>query len=689
MFKTGRGVSSVLLLMAAMMVWEGQAADQWWPMPLVTQGILAAGHVPGGEGGQRPQMVAIDGTDGSFILYGTDVGGLFRSVDGGKIFVPANVGIEACGIVGLAIDPRNKNRALAIGDGGGNQYNIYGGVHLTTNQGQTWSRKLGRWLDGVGHGRQNGRDQVAYDPVSFDATAGYCKTAYWVSEDDRQDAGGSLWRSSDGGETWSKRCEKAQYGGADDADTLLAVHPTSGVVYLANKNGFYRSSDGGATFAKVQTGAVRSLAVAPAEPNAVWTSIGSTLYKSTDSGVTFQTMTTSGIANIHNLKVCPINPQRMQASNSGEDNKPYSSLNGGATWTVCAKDMALSFIPPSILQNSRCCSRAWHPTNPKVLWATGPGDILSKSTDGGATLKWAANGINNIMIGSSFNFNSQNPDIVYLGFQDYNGARTTNSGKTWEFINLSKNSSDGDAWGWVYGGYAASASVMFGGNKPYNSGACNLWITFDGGITTVKKVDKLGGIRVAYGDPVDGHVFFCWNQRSEDAGTNWTAMTECAGVFTHDPVTKALYGAKGSNVVRSTDKGATWQVVAQLPANVADVARDAANDRLWLAAGNKLYRCDGPRYDQTEVKTSSTVHSVAVDPKNPQRLFVAGGPGTWRKGGNAVSHSKDGGATWSALCNRTDLGYDGGNCGSWVRVHPVTGRAWVGTCCYGMWQFGK
>jgi hypothetical protein len=685
--KTKNRLGKGCIAVACLLTFSVFANEQWEAMPLTTSAQLAAGIVPGGEGCQRPQMVAIDGVDGRFILYGTDVGGLFRSVNGGINFEPANVGLETCGIVGLAIDPFNSQRALAIGDGGGNQYNLYAGVYLTTNQGQTWSRKLTRWLDGIGHGRQNGRDQVAFDRASYDSVADYCQTAYWVSEDDQQDSGGAFWRSTNGGVSWSKRCEQTEYDGADDAYSLLAIHPTQGIVYIANKNGFYRSVDGGATFSQIKSGAVRSLDVISAEPNSVWISIGSTLYKSIDSGVSFSTVTTSGIANIYHLKVCPTNPSRMVAGDSGDSNKPYYSHDGGATWTVCAKDMELSWIPTSILGNSRCCSRVWHPTDPDLLWSTGPGDTATLSDDGGATLHWAGNGINNVMLGSTFSFNPHDADLVYLGFQDYNTARTTDGGETWNFINLSKDNNDGDAWGWVYGAYAASSQVMFGANTAYNSNEYELWITFDGGVTTIKKVDNLSGLKVCYGDPSDSDVLFCWNQRSTNGGVNWSTMSGCQGVFTHDASINTLYGADGASLVSSTDNGTTWQVLATLPSSITDVARDHLNDRIWVAAGDKLYRCNGPAYTAVQVGTSSSVDSVAVDPNNVSRVIVCGGPGTWRKVFNVIRMSTDGGSNWISLNNRTDLGADGGNCASWVRVHPVTGDIWVGTCCYGMWRF--
>jgi hypothetical protein len=80
--------------------------------------------------------------------------------------------------------------------------------------------------------------------------------------------------------------------------------------------------------------------------------------------------------------------------------------------------------------------------------------------------------------------------------------------------------------------------------------------------------------------------------------------------------------------------------------------------------------------------------SVAVDPQDEQRIYVAGTPGNWRRIDSAVVRSVDGGLTWEKLNDRSDLQYDGGNCATWCRVNPLNRDLWVATSCFGMWRFG-
>lgn len=671
---------------------RAQSEWVWQPISMVSPADLMAGVYPGGEGCQYPQVIAMDAIDGSFILYGTDVGGMYRSTNGGRRFQPCNIGVETTGAVGFAMDPRHLDRCLAIGDGGGNQFNIFGGVHLSTNRAATWSRSLTKWLDGnYNWDITKAREQVAYDASSFSQGLGYCTIAYWAEEGNPQEPGGKLYKTFNGGSGWFAVAAPAAYGGADGAHSCIKVHPALGYVYIANTNGFYRSIDGGTNFTRVLSGSFKSLDVIASAPDSVWIARAgtATILRSFDAGATFTSFPAAGIGQIFGLKVSPVDATRLLASDASRNNQRFYSVNGGTNWTACGKDMSRCWFPPSILYDDRSRSHVWHPTNAAAAWGAGPGDIISRTTNSGALLSWANNGNNGIMLGGGFNFNPANPDTVYFGSQDYNGALTTNGGKTWDFINLSINNTDNDPWGWVYGAYAADSRLLFGGNRAYGQSAYQLWITFDRGANSSMKVANLTGLQVSYGDPADTNVLFCWSYRSADRGQTWTQMNGCQGVFTHDRLRNTLYGANGTAVVSSTNKGVSWTTVATLSANVLDVAVAAGSNRLYVVTAGNLWRCDSPGYAPVQItQPNGSASSVAVDPKDEQCVFVAGTPGTWRKMDCTVVRSTNGCLTWEKLNNRADLQYDGGNCASWCRVHPRTRDLWVGTVCFGMWRFG-
>ncbi len=684
-------------------------AEKWQAIPMVTQEFLDSNSGPGGEGCQRIQCLAIDSQDGNLILVGTDVGGLFRSLDGGKSFTPCNYGYGSTGSSGFAIDPRNSNRILSVGDNSAKD-NV-NGIYISTNKGESWQQVLAK--------SNGGRDEwspICFDASSYDEKLGYCTTAYWLQELNKNEPGGQLYKSEDGGVSWLKISDSKAYGGSSK-QRHIATNPENGNVYVATKNGFYVSEDGGKTFEPRLDGDFNSLAMIPSQPNSVWLTTSSELLKSTDGGKTFAKVNATGAEDgFYRLAVSPVDPNYMYTVSPDPDGREwFYSYDGGLTWKRSKYDVSESWIPASIRYSGKSIQLIWHPVNKDVAFSI-CGDVIAKSSDGAKTFVWNSYGINNIMIGGAFNFGVPNADIMYFASQDYNGGLTKDGGKTWEFINLTisntKNAvrpggDDSDPWGWVYGGFSPDGKTIFGGNKEYMDNKYDLWISFDGGKTSVRKVKDLGGQQVSLCDPTNTSVLFCWNQRSADGGQTWKQMEGCSGVYTVSAGDdKYLFGVSGKSVVRSVDHGETWQKMLTLPMTsgyVYDVAYDHINDKIWaVGKDHKVYVCDGPTYVPVSVASrlpkdqlGDTIKSsaIAIDPVDPSIIYVgACGTGLIAQRNNGVCRSVDGGETWESLtCNskyEPAPGVTAAQMASALRVHPGTRDLWIGSCCYGFWKIG-
>ncbi|MDD5349056.1 MAG: hypothetical protein PHQ12_02475 [Chthoniobacteraceae bacterium] len=663
----------------------GPAFGQTWePVPLITAESRAAG-VRGGEGCQWPQAIAVEPQQGKRLLFGTDVGGIYRSEDGGLTWQPSNTGLDARGVSAFAFDPANPSRALLVAANSIEE--PFHGIYLSTDGGISWKNTQPYGNKGF----RDFREQVCFDRTSADQPAKLTRVAYWSAAATKA-RGPGFFKTENGGATWREIPQTGELLG----ECILKTHPLKGWIYAGGKNGLYVSRDQGIHFSKVFEIAVTGLDVAAKQPDCVYISTATDVYVSKDSGETFAAISSSrfpptqhgGVGRLH---VSPANPGRMVIENSeGKYNLVrYVTHDGGNTWGRTQFALKQSFIP----YNNRQMILAWHPSDPDIAYANG-GDFVTRTTDGGKTWAWSNSGNCGLMVGSSFQFNAANPDLVFVPSQDYDGSISSDAGRTWKYIGVS-----GQHWGgFTYGGYGFSMDRIAAGSRPGWSGKTELRIN-DGG-KIVKTGIELNGIPIGTGDPRDPDIAFLYDYRTADGGKTWTAMAGCAGVLTFDPANpQLLYGAKGPSVLLSKDHGETWVETCRLPkSSVRDIAVDPAHGYLYITSN------DGTLYLRSSNSLPEDItrrlpadqfgnrggYSVATDPVNPSIVYVVRPGNTYAKD-TAVVRSTDAGKTWVSLIRSLRLGSgldgaDGGREAMWVRVHPKSRYAYTASNCYGLWR---
>jgi hypothetical protein len=131
---------------------------------------------------------------------------------------------------------------------------------------------------------------------------------------------------------------------------------------------------------------------------------------------------------------------------------------------------------------------------------------------------------------------------------------------------------------------------------------------------------------------------------------------------------------------------------------VNDLAFDHERDRLYAAAGGRLFQIDaatGKVDDVTDRLPADQfgqrcVGTVAVDPVDAAVVYAGGARNVYATDVSVV-RSTDAGATWQGLTKSARLGnssgIDGGREAIAMRVHPKTRVLYVGTGCYGMWRY--
>lgn len=150
-----------------------------------------------------------------------------------------------------------------------------------------------------------------------------------------------LWKSTDGGDTWSDLTNNAGMPELPIGKIGVTVSPADSnrvwAIVEANEGGVFRSDDGGKTWERTnderklrQRAFYYSRIYAdPLDKETVYC-LNTGFYKSTDGGKTFDTTIKVPHGDNHDLWIDPNNPDRMINSNDGGGNV---SINGGKSWT--------------------------------------------------------------------------------------------------------------------------------------------------------------------------------------------------------------------------------------------------------------------------------------------------------------------------------------------------------------------
>jgi len=649
----------------------------------------------GADGAQMVRALAVDGTTGDFMLWGTDVGGLFRSLNGGRSWEPANVGYNSRGCTGIAIDPRNPKRVLALGSN--SSPSPYNGLYLSEDQAASW-REVFRPSQPMANNSDE-RNQLVFDPASYDEKTHRSLVAYWSRAAvesaiwNKPAAYPAFYKSADGGITWVEVPEAKAMAGS-----WLAVHPTDGTVYAANASGLHISTDGGKVWKLTLEGDTTAVALCTAQPTLVYALQASTLQRSEDGGRTWQERPAvrslhRGKGRLLNLAVAPSDPNRLvfYHHRGSYDTPRYVSHDGGMKWRESQIRHQQAFLP----FNQRNGHFAFHPKNADIILSVG-GDYPTLSTDGGLTYDWSADGVNNLVVGRSFNFSTIDPKIAFIGSQDYATMLTSDGGLTWRYSAPGRK-----RWGgFNYGAYASTPKTLVVGEAKDWGSPRLLAVSTDGGnrwrITNQAAESEA---EIGYGHPTDPATLFWSSYRTVDAGRNWAKMSGVSGVFTHNPKDQSVWGVERGEptdrIVKSRNFGATWEPVPGTDRPmITDIAVDPQSETIWVVQGDRLWSfADGNWRDRTPLlprdqEGAPTVRSIALDPVRPEVIYAATGRNFFKSNVGPV-RSVDGGNTWHSLLRQKPLdeqGKDGGNESHWVRVNPLTREAWFATSCYGIWK---
>ncbi|MEE8294119.1 MAG: hypothetical protein V3R64_00255 [Sphingomonadales bacterium] len=392
------------------------------------EGMDARSIGPAGMSG-RVSIVDAVASDPSTIFVGSASGGVWRSRDGGLTFQPIFDYEDVASIGALAINQQNPD-IVWVGSGEGNPRNstsVGAGVYKSIDGGDSWTK--------VGLPNSERINWIELDPTNPDVAYVAALGTLWGSNTER-----GLYKTTDGGETWNRILYVDNTTGATDVKmdpsnpnnllaamwqfTRLPYHFTSG----GPGSSLWRSNDGGETWTEITTEdglpdgewGRANFDFALSNPDKVYllleTEGNNVAARSDDGGVTWQ-VTNETINNTARpfyyteIQVDPENENRVYNIQS----TIHLSIDGGKTFdqvpgiNCCGAPNAIHIDVHSMWIN---------PLDPKHI-IIGDDGGLGISRDQGATWRY----VDNLPLAQFYHINVDNdlPYNVYGGLQD-NGS---------------------------------------------------------------------------------------------------------------------------------------------------------------------------------------------------------------------------------------------------------------------------
>ncbi len=644
----------------------------------------------------RVNAVAYDPVNSNVYYAGAPQGGVWKTTNGGATWQPLTDYWQFLQVACIAVHPTNPNVIyVGTGDFQGWMRPFSQGVMRSTDGGQTWQS-----LGATQFGNRCVSD-IIIDPENPNIITVCTGWGPYRS------VAGSLWRSTDGGDTWT---QVSTISAIWSDLAVSARNPATGVRYYyavghGNPGRLLRSSNRGQTwttltppFSASNQSSLR-VATSPNDPNRVYlmSGVDRQVWVSNDAGNTWTPMNPTVDGGFDQAWY----DATMHISTDGAGNDVlYLGLVDVAQWTQAFgwRSIGLGFTNQANIHVDIHCM-AINPRNPNELLigtdggvyrltytpSTGAVNITGLNATLGITqLYWAA-------------FHPTDPNRMMGGAQDNATPRANGNLSSWQCI--------------VGGDGAYCAYNHTNPNIQYASyQGLRIYRTANNWSSSGYIGPEYGGDRVAFIAPLTVHpaqpnwmlagtnYLYLWNEITR----TWT--NRVGGQSLTNGRLRAIAGApSNANVIytggddgqlwMTTNAGNSWrQINFGLPNRaIMDIAVHPTNPyKVYVALGGTgtphVYRCDNTLANPVQwVNISGSgitglpdVHTntIALDPAAPDLVIYVG---------NDVGffYTVDGGATWRNGTQPRGLPNVQVNT---VRVVPATGYLMAATYGRGIWR---
>ena len=700
-------------------VWKTDNAGTTWKN--ISDGFFGGSIGAVAVAPSDPNVIYVGG--GEVTLRGnvSSGSGMYKSIDAGKTW--DFIGLpESRHIPRVRIHPTNPDIVYAAVLG-----NIYKptqerGVYKSTDGGKSWRRTLFANANA-------GAVDLVIDPnnarVLYATTWRVNRTPYSLNSGGE---GSKVWKSTDAGESWTELSTNKGFAKGTLGIMGIAVSPVKAdrvwaMVENKDQGGLYRSEDGGATWSKInderklrQRAWYYTRLYADTQDADGLYVLNVRYHKSTDGGKSFETANAPH-GDHHDLWIAPEDNQRMIMA---DDGGAQVSLDGGTSWSTYHNQPTAQYYRVTtdnsfpyriyVAQQDNSTQRVKHrsdggsisesdweetaggesahiavdPKNNDIVYGGSYGGFLTRVNHKTGTTRginvWPDNPMGYGAEGMKYRFqwnfpiifSKHNPDKLYTFSQHVHA--TTNEGQSWDILSpdLTRNDptklvSSGGPITQDNTGVEYYATIFAAAESPLKEG--ELWVgsddglvhlTQDGGATwnniTPKQMPTwamVNSVEPSAFDPAVCYIaatsyksgdFTPYLYKTEDYGKTWTTITNGIAkehftrVLREDPAVKGLlYAGTENGMYVSYNDGASWEAFQNnLP--IVPITDLAVKDHSLIVAtqGRSLWMIDDLTvlHQLLAGEKSNTKTARLFDPKDAYRTKGRGGRSSLTAGTN-------------------------------------------------------